>query len=280
MGGGWQSAYENVYQNAYEGHGHKAEWGPEWATALVSGGAANGTNGTVFPPCGPLAAATPGLDSVLAVSALLFGFECHSAFLPVLAQLRTADALNRNGRAPYDAPKFAYGAMAVVGLLYAWIATFGYLTFGGLVADDVWISYQSDTAPTFSSMLLRFAFLLAILLSVPYTFFPLRRKVTMLLWGKPHLVDLWRHVLLTLLLLGPIVFGATVFTSVLRVFEYVGATSSALLVCILPGAIYLRTVDQTRDVCCGQRWGALGLVGIGAALMLAGLMGEAVRGGQ
>lgn len=52
----------------------------------------------MHPPCEDLALARFGTHTVTALPTLCFSFVCHTAFLPVLSELREADSLARSVR--------------------------------------------------------------------------------------------------------------------------------------------------------------------------------------
>jgi hypothetical protein len=59
--------------------------------------------------------------------------------------------------------------------MYAWVAAFGYLTFGATIEEELWTSYQRAVPPSdgFVSTV-RLGFFVSILCTVPLILFPLR----------------------------------------------------------------------------------------------------------
>ena len=97
----------------------------------------------------------------------------------VLNELKEADAMGRTARDARRAHRVPHWAIAGAGMLYMWLATFGYLTFGEEVEINLWDSYASRDN-TFISFA-RAGFFVAIVLTVPLIAFPMRKAISELL---------------------------------------------------------------------------------------------------
>jgi hypothetical protein len=59
--------------------------------------------------------------------------------------------------------------------MYAWVAIFGYITFGASTEEELWTSYQRTTPPSDAFVaIVRMGFFVSILCTVPLVLFPLR----------------------------------------------------------------------------------------------------------
>ena len=208
--------------------------------------------------CGPWAAAAGGcaadghvkfawadvgMQTAQAIPVLCFSFVCHTAFLPVISELREGDALARRPRPQSRVQSVAHLAIGLSGAVYLWAAIFGYLTFGASVNGNLWLSYSSiDPGDTLVNVV-RVFFLAAILCTVPIVFFPMRKTLLALL--RPEAPFSWPvHLLTTLVLLGGLLGVAIAVPQIKIVFAFVGATSSVSLVFILPGT---HTREKPQD---------------------------------
>jgi len=141
-------------------------------------------------------------------------------------------------------------AITLAGSLYLWAASFGYLTFGDKVDGDLWLSYSSVAPGDSYITAVRTAFLLAILCTIPLIFFPMRKAITMLICGPDAPFSWPRHLALTAALLPALLGIAILVPSIKEVFSIVGATSSVMLVFLLPSSIFLRTVPHHDGAAC------------------------------
>lgn len=63
----------------------------------------------------------------------------------------------------------------LAGAMYAWVAAFGYLTFGSTMEEELWASYQRATSRSDALVgTVRLGFFVSILCTVPLILFPLR----------------------------------------------------------------------------------------------------------
>ena len=199
--------------------------------------------------CPAIELARPGLGIARALPTLCFSFVCHTAFLPVLDELTAADKIGRTRRPGWRVATVGHCAIFLAGCLYMWAAVFGYLTFGEHVKGDLWLSY-TDVAPSDPYVTaIRTAFLLGIICTIPLIFFPMRKTVTMLFWGADAPFSWRRHLLLTFGIMPCYLGVAILVPSITKVFSVVGASSSVMLVFLLPSSIFLRCVpaqDSSR----------------------------------
>ena len=209
--------------------------------------------------------ATPGLHTALALPTLSFSFVCHTAFLPVLRELGEADDLGRATRPPWRRSIVGHAAIALAGCMYMWAATMGYLTFGRATEGDIFLNY-ADEVPAHDPFvtLVRCGFLLSVLCTVPMLLLPLRRAWLQLL--RPSATE---SLPINILLSAVIVIGllgiAIVVPDIKIVLRLSGATSSVMLVFLLPPTFFLRCVpDASRSA----RLSAKALFCLGVVLSL------------
>ena len=116
----------------------------------------------------------------------------------------------------------------------------------------------------------RFGFCISILCTVPLILFPMRKALTELLFaGKPFS---WaRHLALTAVLLAAKTGLAIALPGIHVVFAVVGATSSVMLVFVLPSTIYLHCVPADgRSRCTAAAARALLVLVVAAAALAIG----------
>ena len=238
------------------------------ATALLLLDAAAGPTSR---PCDePVRVAEFGLDTALALPTLCFSFLCHTAFLPVLDELAAADALGRTARAAGRSAATAHVAIGLSGAIYLWTALWGYFTFGENVQSELWLSYNEAVPGDPLVTAVRFGFCISILCTVPLILFPMRKALTELLFaGRPFS---WaRHLALTAALLAAKTGLAIALPGIHVVFAVVGATSSVMLVFVLPATIYLRCVPADgRSRCTAAAARALLVLGVAVAALAIG----------
>ncbi|KAL1520286.1 hypothetical protein AB1Y20_023752 [Prymnesium parvum] len=221
-----------------------------------------------------LAIATPCVETALALPALCFSFVCHTAFLPVLRELREADGLARAARADGRVALVSHWAIGLAGGVYMWCAAWGYATFGRRVDGDLWDSFTKAAPNDAFVSVVRVGFLLSIIFTIPLILFPMRKALRELVC--PAAAFTWRaHILTTAALLGALLGVAIALPGIKSVFSIVGATSSVMLVFVLPSCIYLHVVkDSARTTRIGAK--LLFLLGIGVAI--AAFVGVALNG--
>ena len=143
----------------------------------------------------------------------------------------------------------AHVAIWLAGAMYAWVATFGYLTFGSRVEEDVWASYELQSDAFVG--IVRLGFFFSVLCTVPLILFPLRMSILALACADAPF-RWFTHVAIAAAVVAGTSAVAIFVPSIKTVFSLVGATSSITLIFLLPAAIYLRCGPRAAP---GLRWG-------------------------
>jgi len=84
-------------------------------------------------------------DIFLVAPTIFFGYQCHISAVPIYHCLK--------GRSTKTFLKTALTAMAVLLVTYSVAAVYGYLTFGGNVADDILLNYNPKDPAVLIAML-------------------------------------------------------------------------------------------------------------------------------
>jgi amino acid permease len=229
--------------------------------------------------CQPVALATPGLGTVLALPTLSFAFVCHTAFLPVLRELSEADHIGRSRRPPWRRSVVGHVAIGLAGAMYLWTATFGYLTFGGGVAGDIFVSY-AEVIPVGDAFVtvVRFCFVLSILTTVPLMLFPLRRAI-IALFSPDAAESVPLNVGLSAIEVTALLGLAIQVPGIKIVLQLAGATSAVMLVFLMPSTFFLRCMPDapapTRVAC-----KALFCLGVGVCVLSFGALALTIAEGH
>ena len=82
-------------------------------------------------------------DVFLAIPSLCFGYQCHFSVIPIYSCMKT--------RTVKSFAIVASTAIAISVVFYTLTAIFGYLTFGGLVNEDILMSF-AGSGPVYAGM--------------------------------------------------------------------------------------------------------------------------------
>lgn len=180
------------------------------------------------------------LQFFLAIPTLTFSFLCHSAALPVFAELQRADARGRTYRGDDRMVTVIKTAILCAAVVYFFVSIFGYLTFYDTIRNDVLQSYMghADGPAGVPILLMGFALMISFDLSIPTIHFPYRKALYEVL-GLTQ-VSLPLHVFLTCSTIGLVLLLALSVPFITTVMSVFGATFSVSLVFLLPTAIYCK----------------------------------------
>ncbi|KAJ8262472.1 hypothetical protein GJAV_G00166850 [Gymnothorax javanicus] len=174
-------------------------------------------------------------QTVYAVPILTFAFVCHPAILPMYEELK-----DRSRRRMQGVANVSFLAMFIMYLL---AALFGYLTFSDHVEPELLHTYSKVYKFDAVLLVVRLAVLTAVTLTVPVVLFPIRTSVNQLLCASKDF-SWFRHVLITVLLLGS-TNALVIFVPTIRdIFGFIGASAAAMLIFILPSAFYIKLVQK------------------------------------
>ncbi|XP_048355925.1 sodium-coupled neutral amino acid transporter 4 [Sphaerodactylus townsendi] len=189
---------------------------------------------------------------------LAFAFVCHPEVLPIYSELK-----NRSRKRMQNVSNVSITGMLVMYLL---AALFGYLTFYGEVEDELLHTYTR--VYTFDTLILmvRFAVLVAVTLTVPIVLFPIRTSVSTLLFSKRPFSWI-RHFLIAAVILALNNILVIFVPSIKDIFGFIGASAATMLIFILPAAFYLRIVKK-EPLKSPQKIGAAVFLTVGVIFMI------------
>lgn len=197
-------------------------------------------------------------QTVYAVPILTFAFVCHPAILPMYEELK-----DRSRRKMQNVANVSFLGMFIMYLL---AALFGYLTFNEAVEPELLHTYSKVYSFDVVLLIVRFAVLTAVTLTVPVVLFPIRTSVNQLLGASKDFS--WpRHICITVALLVCVNILVIFVPTIRDIFGFIGASAAAMLIFILPSAFYIRLVEKEsmRSV---QKIGALLFLIMGVVVMI------------
>ncbi|KAF5928594.1 hypothetical protein HPG69_015201 [Diceros bicornis minor] len=193
--------------------------------------------------------------TVYALPTIAFAFVCHPSILPIYSELK-----DRSQKKMQMVSNISFFSMFV---MYFLTAIFGYLTFYENVHSDLLHKYQSKD--DILILTVRLAVIVAVILTVPVLFFTVRSSLFEL--AKKTKFNLFRHVLVTFILLVVINLLVIFIPSMKDIFGVVGVTSANMLIFILPSSLYLKITSQDGDKRTQRIWAAL-FLGLGVLFSL------------
>uniref|UniRef100_A0A673KG60 Sodium-coupled neutral amino acid symporter 2 n=1 Tax=Sinocyclocheilus rhinocerous TaxID=307959 RepID=A0A673KG60_9TELE len=171
-------------------------------------------------------------QTVYAVPILTFAFVCHPAILPMYEELKE--------RKMQNVANVSFLGMFVMYLL---AALFGYLTFNEAVEPELLHTYSKVYSFDVVLLIVRFAVLTAVTLTVPVVLFPIRTSVNQLLGASKEFS--WpRHICITVALLVCVNILVIFVPTIRDIFGFIGASAAAMLIFILPSAFYIKLVKK------------------------------------
>ncbi|CAM4561417.1 unnamed protein product [Leuciscus chuanchicus] len=200
-------------------------------------------------------------QTVYAVPILTFAFVCHPAILPMYEELK-----DRSRRKMQNVANVSFLGMFIMYLL---AALFGYLTFNEAVEPELLHTYSKVYSFDVVLLIVRFAVLTAVTLTVPVVLFPIRTSVNQLLGASKDFS--WpRHIGITVALLVCVNILVIFVPTIRDIFGFIGASAAAMLIFILPSAFYIRLVEKEsmRSV---QKIGALLFLIMGIIVMISSM---------
>uniref|UniRef100_A0A8C2CLT8 Sodium-coupled neutral amino acid symporter 2 n=1 Tax=Cyprinus carpio TaxID=7962 RepID=A0A8C2CLT8_CYPCA len=173
--------------------------------------------------------------TVYAVPILTFAFVCHPAILPMYEELK-----DRSRRKMQNVANVSFLGMFVMYLL---AALFGYLPFNEAVEPELLHTYSKVYSFDVVLLIVRFAVLIAVTLTVPVVLFPIRNSVNQLLCASKDFS--WpRHICITVALLVCVNILVIFVPTIRDIFGFIGASAAAMLIFILPSAFYIKLVKK------------------------------------
>jgi len=225
-------------------------------TQYVAGNAAENTYGAIHKYCSSSNGHLPSLycdlkpqtcsakyfevnkNTVYSMPTMTFSFVCHTAVLPIYAELGGGEGQQKVKRML----NIAATSIGSCFTLYFLASLFGYLTFFNYVQSELLMTY-SHTDPTNPlTIIVRCCVLIGVILTLPLVHFPTRRAVNFVLF--PNQEFSWvKHIAVMVGLIGTCVLLVIYVPDIRDIFGFVGATSSGCLIFILPSLFYLKTKE-------------------------------------
>ncbi|CAG5084124.1 Oidioi.mRNA.OKI2018_I69.PAR.g10555.t1.cds [Oikopleura dioica] len=178
--------------------------------------------------------------SVYSMPTMTFSFVCHTAILPIYAELKSQSAGQMK--------KVAATSLASCFSLYFLASLFGYSTFYNYVQSELLMTYNHTDPSNVLTLIVRACVIIGVILTLPIVHFPARRAVIFLARPKKDAVTdfswAW-HIAVMLLLIGTCFTLVVLVPDIRDIFGLVGATSSSMLVFILPSLFYVKLAEGT-----------------------------------
>uniref|UniRef100_A0A8C1ZUR1 Sodium-coupled neutral amino acid symporter 2 n=1 Tax=Cyprinus carpio TaxID=7962 RepID=A0A8C1ZUR1_CYPCA len=175
-------------------------------------------------------------QTVYAVPILTFAFVCHPAILPMYEELK-----DRSRRKMQNVANVSFLGMFVMYLL---AALFGYLTFNEAVEPELLHTYSKVYSFDVVLLIVRFAVLIAVTLTVPVVLFPVSSPAHLQLLCASKDFSWPRHICITVALLVCVNILVIFVPTIRDIFGFIGASAAAMLIFILPSAFYIKLVKK------------------------------------
>lgn len=176
-------------------------------------------------------------NTVYSMPTMTFSFVCHTAVLPIYAELR-----GEGKQKVTNMMKVAATSIGSCFTLYFIASLFGYLTFFNYVQSELLMTYSHSDPTNPLTMIVRICVLIGVILTLPLVHFPTRRAVNFVLF--PGQDFSWvKHIAVMVCLIGTCVILVISVPDIRDIFGFVGASSSGCLIFILPSLFYLKTKE-------------------------------------
>jgi len=173
--------------------------------------------------------------TVYAMPTMTFSFVCHTAVLPIFAELKSG--------CPKQMKKIASTSIAACFFLYFIASVFGYMTFYNYVQSDLLLTYNHSDPRNALTLVVRICVLIGVMLTLPLTHFPARKAVNFLVFPQADFA--WkRHLGIMACLLALCLTLVINVPDIKEIFGFVGASASGALMMILPPLFYLKINDE------------------------------------
>jgi len=173
--------------------------------------------------------------TVYAMPTMTFSFVCHTAVLPIFAELKSGDTK--------EMKKVASTSIAACFFLYFIASVFGYMTFYNYVQSDLLLTYNHSDPRNALTLVVRICVLIGVMLTLPLTHFPARKAVNFLVFPQADFA--WkRHLGIMACLLTLCLTLVINVPDIKEIFGFVGASASGALMMILPPLFYLKINDE------------------------------------
>ncbi len=126
--------------------------------------------------------------------------------------------------------------------LYFIASMFGYITFFNYVQSELLMTYNHSDPTNALTLIVRICVIIGVILTLPLVHYPTRRAVEFVLRTQKPFSWPW-HIGIMLGLIGTCVILVILVPDIREIFGFVGATSSSMLLFILPSSCYLKIMD-------------------------------------
>lgn len=169
--------------------------------------------------------------TVYAMPTMTFSFVCHTAILPIFAELKSGSHA--------EMQKVSKTSLGSCFLLYFIASLFGYFTFYNYVQSDLLLTYNHSDPTNPLTLVVRVCVLIGVILTLPLTHFPARKAVNFLFFPQ-HPFAWARHLGIMAALLTLCVTLVINVPDIREIFGFVGASASGSLIFILPSLFYIK----------------------------------------
>ena len=171
---------------------------------------------------------------VYSMPTMTFSFICHAHVIPIYAELKS--------QSPHQMKMVAATSIASCFALYLTASLFGYLTFFNYVQSELLMTYNHSDPTNALTLTVRICLIMGVTLTLPLMHYPTRSTVLGIIRpGRPFSWP-W-HIGMMFVILGTCVVLVILVPDIREIFGYVGATSSSMLLFILPSLFYLKLMD-------------------------------------
>ncbi|XP_071485768.1 probable sodium-coupled neutral amino acid transporter 6 [Diadema antillarum] len=175
------------------------------------------------------------LQTAYTIPTMAFSFVCHTAVLPIYAELSKPSKQRMQN--------VAITSIGICFSLYMIASLFGYLTFYDAINSEVLYGYSMYNPDDMLILIVRIAVVIAIVFTVPIIHYPGRIALLMIFgtaFPSYSRFSWIRHFLSTFFLLSVVCTLALCVPTITQIFGITGATASTSLVFFLPSLFYLK----------------------------------------
>uniref|UniRef100_A0A3B3VMG2 Sodium-coupled neutral amino acid symporter 2 n=1 Tax=Poecilia latipinna TaxID=48699 RepID=A0A3B3VMG2_9TELE len=169
----------------------------------------------------------PSLQTVYAIPILTFAFVCHPTILPMYDELK-----DPSRRKMQNVANVSFLAMFIMYLL---AALFGYLTFNSKIYNKIYKQHITLFHYTSYDKIMERVYVVLFLEGAP-----MEKAESMQVWYFSWI----RHAIITLTLLTGTNILVIFVPSIRDIFGFIGASAAAMLIFILPSALYIKLVKK------------------------------------
>ena len=176
---------------------------------------------------------------VYSMPTITFSFICHAQVIPIFAELKSQNANQMK--------KVAATSIGCCFTLYLTASLFGYLTFFNYVQSELLMSYNHSDPTNALTLIVRICLIFGVTLTIPIGHFTIRSSLLQIIRPGRPFSWVW-HIGTMMAIVGVCVVLVIMVPDIRDIFGYVGATSSSMLLFILPALFYLKLMDGSWKI--------------------------------